>query len=470
MRAPATLLAINNVTNNATLQAVHEDLSEKSSVEAIIDYMVRSNKSQLEKWDEVKDEYPNTAEPPLAQVMIGCGCDGQLAVAMRRILAEDARCNRSERLYPDIIFVSFGGFHTIMKGLNASGEYFVELLKDIWSSFRDSWGKVKWILFPTDPRQRELDYSWCLLANYAVAAMNLHQHQKRDVSEFMLERAREFPICALALLEIRFGTVLKLMHNSEKLGRKGCVETFFSAIRLIMPLFTVTHKSDYMFLCQDLLKWHHCASPAQRKIYEEFIFMQLTANESLIFHDTFVELSVMDTRIKLGKVHRKGMDIAMEVAAANIPISDGGNTAARSLHNKDAKSTSSKGCTKDTLSTDISCPYYKVAEKYQEMRIWTPDVPPIIKGNQAGTTIEYKDYILEVPGGGELPSRILSSITNLGRERTRDYFFEYYINNYGEVKKSDKIVDLSKINMTVDGIKETGSAPNPLHADLSKGL
>ena len=63
-------------------------------------------------------------------------------------------------------------------------------------------------------------------------------------------------------------------------------------------------------------------------------------------------------------------------------------------------------------------------------------------------TIECKDYILEVPGGGELPSRIMSSITDLGRERT------YYINNYGEVKKSDKIVDLSKINMTVDGIKE----------------
>ena len=281
----------------------------------------------------------------------------------------DARCNRSERLYPETIFVSFGGFHTIMKGLNASGEYFEELLKDIWSSFRDSWDKVKWILFPTDPRQRESDYSWCLLANYAVAAMNLHQHQKCDVSavevhEFMLKRAREFPICALVLLEIRIGTVLKLMRNSKKLGRRGCVETFFSVVRLIMPLFAVTHKSDYMYLCQDLLKWHHCASPAQRKIYEEFIFTQLTANESFIFHDMFVELSVVDTRSKLGKVHRKGMDIAMEVAAANIPISDGGNTAARSLHNKDAKSISSKGRMKDTLLTDVSCPYYKDAEKY----------------------------------------------------------------------------------------------------------
>jgi hypothetical protein len=74
------------------------------------------------------------------------------------------------------------------------------------------------------------------------------------------------------------------------------------------------------------------------------------------------------------------------------------------------------------------------------MRIWTPDVPPIIKVNRAGTTIECKDYILEVPGGGKLPSRILSSITDLGRERTWDYFVAYYIINYGEVKKSDKIV------------------------------
>jgi hypothetical protein len=115
-----------------------------------------------------------------------------------------------------------------------------------------------------------------------------------------------------------------LLRNSEKLGGRVCVQTFFSAIHLIMPLLAITHKPDYMYLCQDLLKWHYCASPAQRKIYEEFIFKQLTANESLILHDTFVKLSAMDTCSKLGKVHWKGMEIAKAVVAANIPISDGG--------------------------------------------------------------------------------------------------------------------------------------------------
>jgi hypothetical protein len=91
------------------------------------------------------------------------------------------------------------------------------------------------------------------------------------------------------------------------------------------------------------------------------------------------------------------------------------------------------------------------------MRIWTPNVPPVIKGNRAGTKRECKDYILEVPGGGKLPSRILSLITRLGQARMREYFVEYYFNNYGKVKKLDMIVDLSRINLTVDGIKDKSS-------------
>lgn len=409
-------------TNNATLQAVHEDLSEKSSVEAIIDYMLRSNTNQLDKWKATRHQYPDTAESPLAKIMIGCGCDGQPVAAMRRILAEDAQHGK-DRKYPEHVFVSFGGFHTVLKSLNASGEYFEELLKGIWSSFRDSWDKVKWILFPTDPRQREGDYSWCLLANYAVAAHNLCENLGRDVSavevnDFMLQRAEEYPLCALALLEIRVGSVLKLMRNSEKLGSRGCVSTFLSAIRLIMPLFAVTHKSDYMYLCQDLLKWYYCASPAQRKIYKEFMFTQLTSNHTPIFHDTFVELSVMDTRSHLGKVHRKGMDLAMEMVAAEVPLSNGGNTAAHSLHNNDATSKSSRGHTHDEISTKDSCPYYKVYAKYMEMKIWTPGEAPVIQGKQKGTTKVSNDNMLDVPGGWVLHTQILSAITELGRQRT----------------------------------------------------
>lgn len=386
------------VRNNAKLEVVNEDLADKASVKALMRYLVGAVSSQLTEWDSIKHLFDDTAESPLAGIMAACGCDGQPAEALRRVLEEDALKGSDSRQYPASVFVSFGGFHTLMKGLNASGEYFTELLKDIFSSFRDTWKKVEWILYPSDPRQREYDSSCCLLAHIAEAERNLRKHYGRkvlavEVNDFMLERATEFPICAFALLEIRVTTVLKLMRNSEKLGHRGCVQTYLSTIRLIMPLFAVTHKTDYMNLCQGLLKWYYCSSPAQRKIYEEFIFTQLSTHGSSIFHDNCVEQSVKDLRKHLGKNHRRGMPLAMELAAASIPLSDGSNSAARNLHNANDESAPSSSRTHDILSSD--CPYYKVSSHLDNMRLWHHGVAPIIQGDRKGKTIECKEDILK---------------------------------------------------------------------------
>jgi len=72
--------------------------------------MVQSHTNQLDKWKDT-EHVPSTAESPLAEIIIGCGCDGQPAAAMRRLLAADAQ-NGADRTYPESIFVSFGGFHT----------------------------------------------------------------------------------------------------------------------------------------------------------------------------------------------------------------------------------------------------------------------------------------------------------------------------------------------------------------------
>jgi hypothetical protein len=442
------------VMNNTKMQVEHLDLSKTTTVEGIAEYMVRGNTKQKAKWEEVKANYPESAELPLAEIMIGCGCDGQPAEALRKIIEEDAKS--SDRKYPSTFFFSFGGFHTVMKGLNASGEYFQVLLRDLWSSYRDSAEKLNWAIFPSDPRQREEEYSYHLLANYAVAAENLRNSLGRDVSavevnEFMIERAKQYPICALALLEIRIGSVMKLLRNSEKLGPRGCVSTFLTAIRLLMPLFAVTHKTDYMRLCQNLLRWYYCASPANKKIYSDFIFTQLTSNGKPIFHDNSVENAVRDLRAVNGHVYRQGMGLAMEVAAAAIPLSDGTNSATRDLRNRNLGSFS-RSRTHDTItSTDCKCPYFKIADKYNIMQIWSVGVAPVIQGQRKGTEVVCNDTILEVPGGGEIHSMILSAYTELGRERTRSHFMEYFIyNEDGEKTMSDKTVDLTKIDFTAE--------------------
>jgi hypothetical protein len=95
------------------------------------------------------------------------------------------------------------------------------------------------------------------------------------------------------------------------------------------------------------------------------------------------------------------------------------------------------------------------------MQLFTPDKPPILKKKRGGT-IECNDTILEVPGGGSLHASILSAITGVGRDRSRRHFVAYDIKEQkkrrgrGEpVTRSDKIVNLKKINTTVDSIKES---------------
>ena len=39
------------------------------------------------------------------------------------------------------------------------------------------------------------------------------------VNKFMLERAEKYPLCALVLLELRMGTAVKMMKNSEHISK-----------------------------------------------------------------------------------------------------------------------------------------------------------------------------------------------------------------------------------------------------------
>ena len=443
---------INRYTmNNSKLQVLHDDLSKTDTIHEILQYQKRSWEEQRKGW---VDEEHLDDEPPVGDIIMGSGCDGQPARAVRRLLENDTAGQ-----YHKNTFCSFGGLHTVMKGLNASGEYFEEYLKDIFRAFRDTAAKVDWILKPSDPRQRENDYSWYLLASYAVAAKNLSEQEDRPVSsvevnDFMLQRAKDYPLCAFALLELRIGTVMKLMRNSERLGIRGCVDTFLTAIRLILPLFAVTHKTDYVYLCQDLLKWYYCASDAQKIVYEQFIFTQLTAWGNAIFHDYHVELNVMNIREYCGKTHYAGIDLDMEVVAATLPNSNSVNNQTRTLHNKDSKSNSTRSRTCDTLSDDdASCPYYMIFDHLYSMMIWSTTEAPKIRRANSSTTIDCNDSDLQVPGGGALHADILTAITGKGPERVKEHFKAYFIQP-GIRKKSDKTVDLSKINVTVAGTKQ----------------
>ncbi|KAL3774776.1 hypothetical protein ACHAWO_012213 [Cyclotella atomus] len=342
--------------NNSHVHVEHYDLSQASTVEAIILKQTELCDKLVQQWNEKVEQNPqlSTAEPPLAEHIIALGCDGQPASAARKIVQDNLRHGWG---YPsDKIWVSHGGLHTVMKTLNAHGDLFYDLLNDVYSAIRDTLDKRLWILNKiSDPRQAESDRSWALLAGYAVAASNLKIDLERDLSpvevnEFMLERARQYPFCAFALLEMRMVAVAKLMRNAESKGNHGegkgnhgeAVEYFFTAIKLALPLFAVTHKTDYVYLTQELLKQWHCASPAQRLVYGRYILTRKSSTGLSIFGDFLVELQVMDFRGDLGKVHRKGHDLAMQLLARELPNRPARSNFAHELDDPDASSTAAR--------------------------------------------------------------------------------------------------------------------------------
>ena len=92
-------------------------------------HALKSRKKQIEEWRREKTRYPEEAEPPVAEVMVGLGCDGDPAEQALRLQFVKAALPSKDRQYPDDILVSFGGFHTELKTLNSNGELFEELLR-----------------------------------------------------------------------------------------------------------------------------------------------------------------------------------------------------------------------------------------------------------------------------------------------------------------------------------------------------
>ena len=71
--------------NNSKVEVLHYDLAAKSTVDSLIIYALKSRKKQIEEWRREKTRYPEEAEPPVAEVMVGLGCDGDPAEQALRL-------------------------------------------------------------------------------------------------------------------------------------------------------------------------------------------------------------------------------------------------------------------------------------------------------------------------------------------------------------------------------------------------
>jgi hypothetical protein len=115
-----------------------------------------------------------------------------------------------------------------------------------------------YIQFPGDPRQIEKEFPELLQAMYMSADVYFYLKHRRapsvkELHKYMLKRAEKYPIVALLMLYARFAEVNKMMKMSERKQPRGNRELYFRTLKFALPLFAMTHKTDYVRLISNFV-------------------------------------------------------------------------------------------------------------------------------------------------------------------------------------------------------------------------
>ena len=327
-----TMYERNNITVD---QALHEDLAKSKVVEFLMDkalLRLASNEKALghdidsvESSDAGEDEeQPNSSddhpredcfaeedEEPVQAIMVAMTGDGSPVEQSHRIRDEDALSGKNK--YDKVRFF-IGGFHFYLETLRMTNK----LLRDICGSFvkqwRDTPGKVNWILDPGDPNDLELELIPFAAALYRNAADNLSKIRgsqslsPSEVDRHIVNRAKEHDLVMAVLMFQRLVTVTFMIRDSEKSGDKGDLDLFISGVRYALLLFCVTNARKYVRICMEFLTWWSCASDAEKVLFREFIYTKKSSRGKPIWADRCVEWMVKHLREFLGKQHLQGME------------------------------------------------------------------------------------------------------------------------------------------------------------------
>ena len=121
-----------------------------------------------------------------------------------------------------------GAFHACLKLHNCGEMMFGNFLTCFFSAWRDTINKVNWILYPSDPRQLENELPQYILAHSLLTGL---------------------------LIQLRYGSISKMMLMSYKLGERGDVELFMTTVRFGLTLWASAHAVDYVRLGNDLCQF-----------------------------------------------------------------------------------------------------------------------------------------------------------------------------------------------------------------------
>ena len=443
------------------------DLNSKSTVKSLMNYGLTIRSNVLESAAE--NEWWKEQTPILQDYGLPLLGDGSPTYAISTILRTD-----EAKKYEGKVMGFGGGFHLLLETHRKRGSLFgASHLEDLFSTWRTTTGQLKWVLDPGDPGQIDAELIMVVLALYTAAireeakrrAKKAHENGEEhfkmcaaDVIDSMTKRALEHPLMLVMLIELRLAELTFMLHEAE---RKGDAGIYITAKKYLAALFAVSHATKYVSMTLDFFVSIFCFSDADRKIFEEGIFVRKTKNGNTIFSDRFVEWMMKDFRTWLGKMASANTESMVSRCALNMNERKKERVFGRrelKVEDKEKKSGSQAKpieldhiyCQVLTFATD--------ANLYGDGPLRHLPKGPMSKRNPIGADIDPEDAfipfeedefstICSKAGKPTHLNKEMLSLYSTGRERLESYFNLFLKHgDLNDPKRSEKEVSLSAID------------------------
>jgi hypothetical protein len=422
---PTSIIDQNNIFVDIP---VHDDLAKTTVVQDFLDYACRDAARRIEVDNRVR---PEGHERPVQEVMTALSGDGSPCVQTHRLKDLDARNPEEEQLYKSLHFFA-GAFHMKMEQIKKKAELLFEALFHIVKQYRKTQGKQDWVMNPRDPNQMEDEVISCFAAMLRAAidsiAETLHVNtlSPAAVNAHMLKRAQEYPIAMLMLMEYRFTEVYYIIRDAEK---SDSIDLYFTAIRLLMPLFAVTNAYNYVRLCSEVLYFWDTASDAEKVLYEHFVYTGKSADGHPMALDLIQEKINLLYRNDLGHMVRPGHVNRMYDLTLSLQSVIDKKQSVREMKGQAPRRTRGWFNERKVKVNEV---YVSTYLAIRQMNVWGEG--PIKVGNAFDEA--EKDH-LNAPSGKRLNAEVLKAHT-IGRDRVREGWILHYVQTRNVVDRGGK--------------------------------
>ena len=436
---PKTFYEMNDITIDEVL---HGDPGSYSVIKKIVEYI--ENAAYVERWDEERCG----GETPVRGVIAPATADG--GPSKRWLNFHNADVQEEGGLVEDRKYklsrFFMTGFHFMMEFLTMRGRFSRSYTAFFARKWRPKEPQLDWIYIIRDPNEALHEWREYMLAHYRTAAKKSGTTDPVRIHKYMLDRAIEVPTCMAVLLDLRLLEILFMIRDSEKAGTHGDVPLFLSCMRFSLPLFAVTHATNYCHLVSGFLEWFHLSSEAERILFENFFYTKLSNSGKPIWADRGVEWTVRHIRMFMGhRIRPKNHNESVERVVGEIPF--------RIRAKRDLWYLLASERHKGYTTSDWNDQQFQIGEAFMETRIALEETNfwgtgPLCGDLECAST---DSIVLDKAIGDGKEHRMSASLLNaydMGITRTKAYFVEHHIRNRCQKSRSEGNVSLKLLPTT----------------------